>query len=76
MERARGFVVSGLMVWVVAAAGCAPARMAVPKDVGAPPTRSSSPIAAPPPARFVDESFKMGPYQVVGREQEMDQLQR
>ena len=65
MERAQGFGVSGLMGLVVAAAGCTPARMAVPKDVGSASDEIVITDRSAASGAFVDESFKMGPYQVV-----------
>jgi hypothetical protein len=64
MERGNGFVVSGLVVWTVATAGCAPARMAVPKDVGGASDEIAITDRSGMSGALVDESFKMGPYQV------------
>jgi hypothetical protein len=59
------FGTPGLVVLVAAAtAGCAPVRMAVPKDVGGASDEIVIADRSSMSGALADESFKMGPYQV------------
>ncbi len=59
------FGTPGLVVLVAAAtAGCAPVRMAVPKEVGGASEEIVIADRSSMSGALVDESFKMGPYQV------------
>jgi hypothetical protein len=65
MLRLRASVAQGLVGLVMAAsAGCAPTRMAVPKAVGAASDEIVIADRSSMSGALVDESFKMGPYQV------------